>query len=135
MSFFPALTLLATLAVPQEVEYEKLNKSSPTQKLAFDWEGRDASGAAMVLARGEFVFTRHPLGGVQLTFPTAEPPQIGANQYLVTDVTRTVPLGTYELWAVAVSTEGVRSEKSNSLFVEVVNNPVPLPLKNLRIVE
>lgn len=131
------LTLVTTLA-PQVVTYEKINKSSPTQKIAFDWNGLSTDGAPIALELGVFVFNVHPAPATPpagIFVPTTVPPKAGVNQYLVKDLTRTVPAGRYSLVAQLKSAAGVFSAVSNVIFVEVVNEVTPAAAQRLRVVE
>jgi hypothetical protein len=133
----PALTLIATalLAPPQAITYEQINKSSPTETLAFDWDGLDVNGQPISLARAEFLFRVHPAPSPlppPIVLPTAAAPSIGANAYLVRNVAKDVPLGKYALTVRAVSATGIAGDEGNILYVEVIDSKKPGVLRNLR---
>lgn len=133
----PALTLLVMTALPAQAVYTDINKASPTQKLAYDWEGKDTAGQPISVTVSEFIFRRDPPTNpptADIRLFTSAPPVVGVNEYLVKDVTRTVPLGTYKMNVRAQATDGQFSAESNDLFVRVIDEKKPGTLKKLRVV-
>lgn len=133
----PALTLLVMTALPAQAVYTDINKASPTQKLAYDWEGKDTAGQPISVTFTEFIFRRDPPGSPPLAdirLFTSAPPVVGANEYFVKDVARTVPLGTYKVNVRAQAIDGTFSAEGNDLFVRVIDEKKPDALKRLRVV-
>lgn len=133
----PALTLLAALAFPaDEIVYEKINKSSPTQKIAFNSSGLDVNGQPISLQRAEFLFRVHPAPSPlppAIVLPTSNAPVNGNNEYLVRNVAATLPAGRYAMTVRFVG-GGLLSDESNLVYVEVVDEKKPAAPTQLRIV-
>lgn len=131
----PAITLLALAALPQNQEYVVFSKTSPSQKVAFDWTGRTTDGLPATVEKAVFVFRVHPVPSPPLpatVVSTASPPKAGENEYLVKDLTGAVAPGKYTLKVQIKDTAGRFSGFSNVMFVEVIAGAGPAAPTDLK---